>query len=157
MYCAVEIPNVAFWRAVYNSSYVCLTIKMKCCKYTFNVRDQFIESFFGIVVNASTQVVRQLIKVVLGSSSPWYLIILSSFSFISKRSNIVDSENVFCWLASNDFISASVIARWNSWSSSMLLKGKKCFHYIFCNSKVLRHKRIGYNSCERSNGSNCNV
>ena len=96
MYCAVEIPIVAFWRAVYSSSYVCLTIKMKCCKYTFNVRDQFIESFFGIVVTASTQIGRQLIKIVLGSSSPWYLIILSSFLFISKRSNIVDSENVFC-------------------------------------------------------------
>ena len=27
-------------------------------------RDQFIESFFGIVVTASTQIVRQLIKVV---------------------------------------------------------------------------------------------
>ena len=38
--------------------------------------------------------------------------------------NIFDSENLFCWLVSNNFIPVSVIAKWNSWSSSMLLKGK---------------------------------
>ena len=88
-------------------------------------RDQFIGSFFGIVVTASTQIVRQLIKVVFVWMQFTLVFDNTIIIFIYfERIKYNDSENLFCWLASNNFIPVSVIAKWNSWSSSMLLKGK---------------------------------
>ena len=43
MHCIIEIHNVAIWRAIYNTSYVCLTIKMNFCKYTFNMIINYIK------------------------------------------------------------------------------------------------------------------
>ena len=52
MHCVIEIHNVAIWRAIYNTSYVCLTIKMNFCKYTFNMIINYIK-FREMSVNFS--------------------------------------------------------------------------------------------------------
>ena len=43
MYCVVEIHNVAIWRAVINTNYVCLITEMKFSKYTFNMIINYIK------------------------------------------------------------------------------------------------------------------
>ena len=61
MHCVIEIHNVAIWRAIYNTSYVCLTIKMNFCKYTFNMiinyikfREMSVWKFFSYIQRHTT-------------------------------------------------------------------------------------------------------
>ena len=42
MHCVVKIHNVAIWRAIYNTGYVCLA-KMNFGKYTFNMIINYIK------------------------------------------------------------------------------------------------------------------
>ena len=61
MHCVVKVHNVAIWRAIYNTSYVCLSIKMHFCKYTFNIiinyikfREMSVCKFFSYIQRHTT-------------------------------------------------------------------------------------------------------